>query len=149
MYHDAIGKRSEKVRNVVERGAVRKFAESIGDPHPIFMDEEFGKQSRYKENIAPPTFPRIFDYGVIQDLKLPSKGLIHGEQVYHYERPLLVGEELNCYQEVSKYYERKGNFGEMGFLVIKVYGETLAGELVFTADQVVIINEAVRKAMSV
>ncbi|WP_246945249.1 MaoC family dehydratase N-terminal domain-containing protein [Bacillus pinisoli] len=149
MYHDSIGKRSNRVRNTVERGAVRKFAESIGDLHPIFIDEETGKKSRYKNNIAPPTFPRVFDYGVIEDLKLPKKGLIHGEQIYHYNRPLLVGEELSCYQEVSNYYEKKGNFGEMGFLVIKVYGETVEGELVFTADQLVIINEAVRKAMSV
>jgi acyl dehydratase len=149
MYHDSIGKRSNKVKNIVERGAVKKFAESIGDSHPIFIDEEAGKQSRYKANIAPPTFPRVFDYGIIEDLKIPAKGLIHGEQIYHYKRPLLVGEELSCYQEVSNYFEKKGNFGEMGFLVLKVYGETLTGELVFTADQVVIINEAVRKAMSV
>lgn len=149
MYHEMIGKQSNKVKNTVERGAVKKFAESIGDPHPIFIDEETGKNSRYKNNIAPPTFPRVFDYGVIEELKLPPKGLIHGEQIFHYKRPLLVGEELLCYQEVSKYFEKKGNFGEMGFLVIKVYGESLDGELIFTADQLVIINEAVRKAMSV
>ena len=149
MFKEAIGKRSSGVKNVVERGAVKKFAESIGDLHPIFVDEEFAKKTRYKKNIAPPTFPRVFDYGVIDELDLPAKGLIHGEQKYHYKRPLLVGEEIICYQEVEEYYEKQGKLGNMGFLVLKQYGETLSEELIFTAEQVVIINETVRKVMSI
>jgi acyl dehydratase len=149
MFTESIGKRSNKVKNIVERGAVKNFAEAIGDPHPIFIDEGTGRKSRYKNNIAPSTFPRVFDYGVIDDLGVPKKGLIHGEQVYHYERPLIVGEEISCYQEVKDYYEKTGKFGDMGFLVMKLYGETPDGELVFTAEQVVIINEAVRKVMSI
>lgn len=148
MFKDVIGQRSAFVKNSVERGAVKKFAESIGDLHPIFIDEEVGAASRYGTNIAPPTFPRTFDYGVIEALVLPEKGLIHGEQRFTYERPLLVGEELRCYQEVTDYYERKGNFGQMGFLVIKRVGETPSGELIFTDEQVVIISEAVRKGLA-
>lgn len=149
MYTDFIGKRSNKVRNTVERGAVKKFADSIGDRHPLYLDEEAGKNSRYKNNIAPPTFPRVFEYGVIEGLKLPGKGLIHGEQTYHYERPLLVGEEINCYSEVSSYFEKTGSSGSMAFLSIKQYGEDLNGNLIFSSEQVIIINEAVRKGMKV
>ncbi|WP_257350417.1 MaoC family dehydratase N-terminal domain-containing protein [Pseudalkalibacillus decolorationis] len=149
MLTHCIGKRSSVVKNTVERGAVKKFAESIGDMHPIFVCEETGKQSRYKNNIAPPTFPRVFDYGTIEELNLPNKGLIHGEQTYHYERPLIVGEEIRCYSEVTNYYERKGKSGEMGFLLLKRYGEDLEGNLIFTEEQVVIITEAVRKGMFV
>ncbi|MBA4116191.1 MAG: MaoC family dehydratase N-terminal domain-containing protein, partial [Rubrobacter sp.] len=60
-----IGQRSEPVMNVVEKGAVRKFAEAIGDLNPLYMDEEVAKASRYGRLIAPPTFPRTFDYGEI------------------------------------------------------------------------------------
>ena len=56
---------------------------------------------------------------IIEGLNLPNKGLIHGEQTFHYERPLMVGEEIYCYTEVKNYFEKKGNFGEMGFLVIE------------------------------
>lgn len=148
MFKDCIGKQSKKVKNIVERGAVKKFAEAISDPHPIFTNEETGRQSRYKQNIAPPTFPMTFDYGTIENLVLPNKGLIHGEQNYHYVRPLLVGEEINCYQEVKEYFEKEGKLGNMGFLVLKRYGEIKAGEMIFTDEQIVIINEAVRKVMS-
>lgn len=149
MYSQFIGKRSNKIRNTVERGAVKKFADAIGDLNPIFFDEEVGKNSRYKANIAPPTFPRVFDYGVLEGLKLPSKGLIHGEQNYHYERPLLVGEEILCYSEVSSYFEKSGSSGKMAFLSIKQYGEDLNGHLIFSSEQVIIITEAVRKGMNV
>ena len=136
------------MKNVVERGAVKKFAEAIGDLHPIYFDEETGRNSRYQNNIAPPTFPRTFDYGVIEGLNLPNKGLIHGEQTFHYKRPLVVGEELLCYSEVKKYFEKKGNFGEMGFLVLESFGEDLAGNVIFSSTSTVVISEAVRKVLT-
>jgi len=148
LYNEQIGKKSNKVRNTVERGAVKKFAEAIGDLHPIYFDVETGRLSRYKTNIAPPTFPRVFDYGEIEGLQLPPKGLIHGEQTYHYERPLLVGEEIRCYSVVENYFEKKGNQGTMGILVVQSYGEDLAGKTIFTSKQTVIITEAVRRVLT-
>lgn len=148
MFKDQIGKQSNKVKNFVERGAVKKFAEAIGDLHPIYFDEEVGEKSRYKKNIAPPTFPRTFDFGVIEGLNLPNKGLIHGEQTFHYERPLLVGEETYCFSKVKSYFEKKGNFGEMGFLVLESYGEDLAGNAIFSSTSTVVISEAVRKVLA-
>jgi acyl dehydratase len=148
LFKNQVGKVSNKVKNVVERGAVKKFAEAIGDLHPIYFDEEFGKNSRYQNNIAPPTFPRTFDYGLIEGLNLPNKGLIHGEQTFHYERPLLVGEEILCYSVVKKYFEKKGNFGEMGFLIVESFGEDLAGNTIFSSTSTVVISEAVRKVLT-
>jgi acyl dehydratase len=148
LFNDQVGKRSNKVKNVVERGAVKKFAEAIGDLHPIYFDEEIGRNSRYQNNIAPPTFPRTFDYGIIKGLNLPNKGLIHGEQTFHYERPLVVGEEILCYSEVKKYFEKKGNFGEMGFLIVENSGEDLSGNTIFSSTSTVVISEAVRKVLT-
>lgn len=147
MFKGSIEKRSKPVKNIVEHGAVKKFAEAIGDIHPIFIDEEVGRLSRYGTNIAPPTFPRFFDYGMIEGLNLPAKGLIHGEQIYQYNRPLLVGEEVTCYTEVRDYYEKSGKQGEMGFLELKNYGTDVNGKIIFTAEQLIIINETVRKTV--
>lgn len=149
MMKESIGKRSDKVKNTIERGAVRKFAQAIGDPAAIFIDEQNGAASRYKQNIAPPTFPVTFDAGAIDGLDLPSKGLIHGEQIYHYTRPLVVGEDVYCWMEVKDYYEKNGKFGDMGFLVVVKNGESTGGELLFTEERIVIINEAARKGMMV
>jgi acyl dehydratase len=148
LYKDQIGKQSNKVKNTVERGAVKKFAEAIGDLHPIFFDEETGEKSRYKKNIAPPTFPWVFEYGEIEGFALPEKGLIHGEQTFHYERPLFVGETIYCYFTVKRYFEKKGHFGEMGFVVLERFGEDLAGNIIFSSSTTLIISEAVRKVMA-
>ncbi|WHY79693.1 MaoC family dehydratase N-terminal domain-containing protein [Neobacillus sp. WH10] len=148
MFKDQIGKQSNKVKNVVERGAVKKFAEAIDDLHPIYFDEVTGRLSRYKNNIAPPTFPRVFDYGAIEGLNLPDKGLIHGEQTFHYVRPLFVGEEVYCYSIVKKYFEKKGTFGQMGFLVLESFGEDSKGTTIFSSTSTIVISEAVRKVLT-
>lgn len=149
MLANAIGKRSAIVKNTVEKGAVKKFAEAIGDLSPIYIDEEVGKNSRFKRNIAPSTFPVTFEFAAVDELKLPSKGLIHGEQSFHYKRPLLVGEDVYCFTEVKDYYEKTGNFGKMGFLVLSRSGLDSHDELIFTEERVIIINEEVRKEMLV
>ncbi|WP_445321686.1 MaoC family dehydratase N-terminal domain-containing protein [Oceanobacillus sp. HCA-5259] len=144
-----VGKKSKRIKNYVERGWVKRFAESIGDLHPLYIDEETGKNSKYGNNIAPPTYPRTFDFGLIPGLNLPEKGLIHGEQTYHYNRPLLVGETVYCYTGVEDYFEKTGNNGLMGFLVTKRYGEDIKGNVIFIEGSTVIITEAVREAMKV
>lgn len=147
MFAHLIGKQSHRMKNKVERGMVKRFAEAIGDPHDIFINEEIGKQSRYKNNIAPPTFPQVFDYGQIEGLILPSKGLIHGEQRFHYKRPLLIEDEINCFMEVIDYTEKSGKSGLMSFVTIKKYGQDLQDETIFTIEQIIIIPEVVREGM--
>ncbi|AOV07343.1 MaoC family dehydratase N-terminal domain-containing protein [Sporosarcina ureilytica] len=149
MLKDVIGKRSETIKNTIERGAVKKFAEAIGDLSPIYYDEVAGKNSRFKRNIAPPTFPVTFEFGAVADLALPPKGLIHGEQAFHYKRPLFVGEDVYCFTEVKDYYEKTGGFGKMGFLVLTRHGLDSNDKLIFTEERVIIINEEVRKGMLV
>ncbi len=149
MFKHLIGKTSAIVKNTVERGAVKKFAEAINDSHPIYFDEETGMNSRFGRNIAPPTFPRVFDYGTIEGLNLPNKGLIHGEQIYRYVRPLYVGEDVYCYAKVGDYYERKGALGEMGFIVLENNGEDSEGNTLFYSTSIVILSEAYRKVQNV
>lgn len=144
---EMIGRKSEKVRNKIERGAVRKFMEALEDFSPLFTDEEAGKKSLYGKNIAPPTFPVTFDGGSIRGLNLPDKGLIHGEQNYKYSRPLFIDEDVYCWIEVKDYYEKSGNFGKMGFLILTLFGEDASQQLVFSEERIVIINEAARKEM--
>lgn len=148
MFESLIGTRSTPVKNVVERGSVKAFSKSIGDASPIYLNEAVGKRSRYGENIAPPTYPRVFDYGEINGFELPNVGLIHGKQSFHYERPLLVGETVMCSTVLEDFYERKGKSGLLGFLIFKRYGKEPDGQIIFTEEQTVIITEAVREGMS-
>jgi len=149
LYERFVGLRSEPVKNLVERGAVRRFAEAIADPSPLYVDEEAAARSRYGRILAPPTFPRTFDYGRIEGLELPPAGLIHGEFRIAYERPLLVDEELFCRVELKDSYDKRGRRGLLGFLVFERTGEDPQGERVFTANDVVVVTEAVRRGIEV
>lgn len=142
-FEEHVGARSERVTNAVERGAVRKFAEAIGDLNPLYLDREAAARSRWGRLIAPPTFPRVFDFGDIEEIELPEAGVIHGEQAYDYTRPLFVGEELDCYTVFEETYEKKGRAGRMRFLVLKRVAEDSGGEQVMTTRDVYILTEAV------
>ena len=147
LYEGLVGRSSEPVKNRVGRGAVRRFAEAIADPSPLYVDEQAARESRYGRLLAPPTFPRTFDYGKIEGLELPSAGLIHGEFRVSYERPLLVGDELLCRLKLKASYDKEGRRGLLGFLVFERTGESAEGGLIFTTEDVVVVTEAVRRGI--
>lgn len=147
-WRSLVGARSEPVANLIERGAVRKFAEAIGDPNPLYVDEGIAKKSRYGGLVAPPTFPRTLEYGQIEGMGWPDAGMIHGEhQVSYASRPLLVGEELYCYTKFENYYEKESRGGLLGFIVMERFGEGPGGERRFTMRDVAIVTPALRKAL--
>lgn len=147
LYEGFVGQSSGRVRNVVGRDAVRLFAEAIADPSPLYRDEEAAERSRYGRLLAPPTFPRTFDYGRVEGLELPSAGLIHGEFRISYERPLLVGDEVFCRMQLKDSYDKEGRGGLLGFLLFERTGEDPEGNLVFTTNDTVVVTEAVRRGV--
>lgn len=146
-YKQYIGCRSEVVVNVVEKGAVKKFAEAIGDPNPLYVDEEAAEASRYGRLLVPPTFPRTFEHGEVEGIGPPGQGFIHGEHRIRYERPLFVGEEVYCYAEVTDYYEKEGREGNLGFLISERIGESLEGERIFVMTDTAVLTPAMRESM--
>ncbi|WP_026974739.1 MaoC family dehydratase N-terminal domain-containing protein [Alicyclobacillus contaminans] len=132
-----VGRSSSPVRNEVERGAIRKFADAIGDPNPVYRDVE----AAGGRLIAPPTFSRTFDYGRIPDLPLPSAGLIHGEQMFEYFRPIYSGDVLYCTSTLREVRERNGRLGTMIFLVFDNTAVDETGELVVRETLTVICRE--------
>lgn len=144
VFEDFVGRSSEPVRNDVEKGAVRRFAEAIADPNTLYVDEEEAERGPHGRLIAPPTFPRTFDYGEIEGLALSEIGPIHGDHRITYERPLYVGETLACRIEVAGYSEKAARTGLLGFLLISSFGDTLEGERVFEMRDTAILTPAIR-----
>ena len=40
----------------IEEGAIKRYAEAIDDPNPLYGDEEYGRNSKYGSIIGPPSF---------------------------------------------------------------------------------------------
>jgi acyl dehydratase len=144
-WRSLIGKCSKPAVNFVEKGAVKKFAEAVSDPSPLYVDEEVADKSRHGELIAPPTFPRTFEYGEIQGMGWPESGMIHGEHRVHYERPLKIGEKIVCYMCLKDYYDKESRNGTLGFVVLERIGESVAGERIFTIEDIAIVMPSLRR----
>lgn len=126
-----IGQRSEPVTFEVERGAIRRFAEAIGDPCPAFQRGE----------IAPPTFPTTFRVPVPGLEAIDPARFLHGEEEYEYVRPIRAGERVTVVREVVDVYEKQGRLGRMTFVVSQVEGRDAdTGELVYRGRTITIVR---------
>ncbi len=129
-----IGKESEPEWFDVEKGAIRKFAEAIGDPHPAYLAGE----------AAPPTFPTTFRTGyppgATPGVDFDLSHVLHGEQEYDYERPLRAGDRIQVRQSVVDYKERTTSMGTMVFLTFESEGRDATGALVFRGRSLILIR---------
>jgi acyl dehydratase len=135
-----IGTKSEPGIVEVEKGAIRAFANAIGDDNPLYLDEAFARKQGFASIVAPPTFPTTFRLPRNPKIQIELARVLHGEQEYTYERPIVAGDVLRCQSTVIDVYERTGKLGSMTFMVSEVRGEDLAGNLVFTGKSTVIIH---------
>jgi acyl dehydratase len=69
---------------------LRWFALGIGDPNPLWIDPEYGRQSVLGANVAPPTFVHSVLLGVI--LPGPKLYAVHAGNRYRYHRRLRLGD---------------------------------------------------------
>lgn len=124
-----IGVQSAPETFEVERGAIRRFAEAIGDPDPAYRSGE----------VAPPTFPTTFRMSV-PGVAIDPAHVLHGGEEYVYERPLRAGDRITCRRRIADVYEREGRIGHMTFVVSETEGRDPDGHLVFRGRSTIIVR---------
>ena len=129
---DVIGVESEAITYDVERGAIRKFAEAIGDDNPLYVDEEAARKSRYGGLIAPPTFMRSMSAGRSRaTVQSPYPAALDGGSEWEYFEPVRPGDRISVTMKVSEMFEREGRLGNMLFIIretsyVNQFGKTVA-----------------------
>ncbi|MDP6550343.1 MAG: MaoC family dehydratase N-terminal domain-containing protein, partial [Dehalococcoidia bacterium] len=89
MRQQAIGAESPPIYLEVEKGAIIRFAEAIGDDNHLFSDEEAARQSQYGGLIAPPTFLRSAKAGRPElPFKVPFQRALDGGSDWEYFEPV-------------------------------------------------------------
>jgi acyl dehydratase len=124
----------------VEKGAIRRFAEAIGETAEIYFDEAFARSLGYLGIVAPPTFPTTF--------RPPSKpawirGLdegrfLAGEQGFRYRRPILAGDRLQCELRLTDVQDKRSSKGNMELIVQDLIVTSPSGDTVCINRRVVI-----------
>lgn len=114
-----IGASSELVPQVVEKGAIRRFAIASMETNPLYYDEEYAKTTPYGTIIAPPTFARALFYPKVlpvEDKILPQRGRVHGSQTFKHLKPIKAGDTVYCRTTLISAREKTGHSGYMLFV---------------------------------
>jgi len=112
-----LGREFDRRTLEVEKGAVRRFAEAIGDPNPLWSDEEAARGTRYGGIIAPPTFLRLATGFPRFPFPLPFEHLLDGGSDWAYFEPVRPGDALTAVSRLVDLREREGRVGRMLFVV--------------------------------
>ena len=128
----------------VERGAIRRFAEAIGDDNPLFRDPGFARRHGYANVVAPPTFPTSFrapgDPPWIAGLD--RRRIVAGEVAFEAHRPITAGMTLVCRLLLRAVEDKAGRGGTMQLLHQDLEARGLDGEVVALARRTTIYRPA-------
>lgn len=148
-----IGARLPEVHVVVERSAVTAFARAVTDDQPVFHDARAAADAGFDAVPAPPTYafamhhlgafaelqpPRATEAPdpvaeVIAELMASGGMLLHGEQAFHHERPIVVGDRLVGSGEVTDVRVRASGERTMTFVEVVTRWHDHDGALVCTS----------------
>ncbi|MCY9787488.1 MaoC family dehydratase N-terminal domain-containing protein [Nocardiopsis sp. EMB25] len=126
----------------VTRGKIREFAEAINDPNPVYVDRAAAEAAGYPDVIAPPTFPVILGmagsaYAVADpELGVDFSRVVHGDQSFHYSRPLRAGDVLTAVTRITDVKTLGGN----GMLTLETVATAADGEHVVTAGMMLVVR---------
>jgi len=113
----------------VERGAIRRFAEAIGDPNPLFNDE---KEARHVFGgmVAPPTFCRSMGSPIPNvKLDMPTARALDGGSDWEYFVPIRPGDRITVQSKLVDLREAAGRLGPMVFTVVETTYTNQFGEV--------------------
>lgn len=121
MQRRAIGIESPPVTMEVEKGAIIRFAQAIGDNNPVYTDEAAARKSRYGGLIAPPTFLRSIR-GIHLELPfgLPFNRVLDAGSEWEYFQPVRPGDRITAVGRISDIRERSGRLGLMIFITTAI-----------------------------
>jgi acyl dehydratase len=150
-----IGKSVGVVACEVEKGAIKKFADAVEDPNPLYWDERHAGKSRYGSIVAPPGFfgwpvnlPRGMTFQRPTDISEPpevAEGMrvalakagywrvVDGGIEYEFFQPVRAGDMLTAKSIIKEIREREGKTGKMAFVIIETAYHNKKDELVAKA----------------
>lgn len=136
-----VGRQSAPLVVDVERGHIRRFAEAVGDPNPIYVDEAAARAAGHPRIPAPPTFAialRANDPRA--GIDIDWRKLLHGEQEFVFHRALYAGDRLTIVGRIADATVKETKAGIMDVMVLENVATDADGARVFTARSTVLVR---------
>jgi acyl dehydratase len=128
-----IGLESNLVTYDIERHAIDRFACAIGDPNPLYSDQNAARDSSYGGLIAPPTFFRSLLAGKLpKSFPEPFAHVLDGGSKYRYYEPVRVGDQITVVRKLIEIFEKHGRMGTMLFKISETAYTNQHGQVVAT-----------------
>lgn len=140
----------------VEKGAICRFADAVGDDNPLFRDIEYAHNSRYGSIITPPGFfgwplkhpmgsPLVVEFPAELMEPLSKSGYtvssaLDGGMEYDFYLPVHAGDTLTESTMVKNVRERTGSTGKMCFIVLETIYINQNADLVARASATMILR---------
>lgn len=118
----------------VEKGHIKRFAEAVGDPNPLWQDEAYARKSRYGNIIAPPMF--LQDQAInefvdkLMEMECPLSRLLNGGMEVECYKPMMPGDIITTRAKLADLYEKQGKTGKLLFMIVDATFTNQRGELV-------------------
>ncbi len=92
---------SAAISTTVTDGDIQKFAEVTGDVNPIHLDEEFARESLFKERIAHGMLSAGYISAVLGS-KLPGPNTLYLGQTLDFKKPVKIGDTVTAEVTVTE-----------------------------------------------
>ena len=124
----------------IEKGMIRRFAQAIDDPNPLWQNEEYANQSRYGGIIARPTFIQSIggeQFGQMLD-SIPCKGILNGGVEFEFYQPIKLGDIVTSTAKMVNIREREGKMGKMAIITFDITYINQRQEVIAVSHQTLI-----------
>ena len=139
---NTVGRTTPPTLCEVEKGAIRRFAEALGDYNPSYFDAEYARASGFPGIVVPPSFPLAFTAGpdLRELLGVPGKHLLLAEWTVDYERPVIAGDRLLLTSRVVEVAERPSPAGRVEVAVIEDEARDESGKAVLKVRRTYVVR---------
>jgi len=116
-----VGREGKPVVIEVEKGMIRRFAEAVNDPNPLWQDEEYARKSRYGGIVGPPPIlcaAMMAGQSLFELIpELPGKRMLDRGGEWEFFLPIKPGDIITATTRLSRVVESEGRLGKMILVV--------------------------------
>ena len=98
------------------RSAIRHFCQGIGDPNPLYWDEEYARHTKYGSIIAPPAFLYSVYWCSGRTGGLPGVHGFHAGNDWEWFRPIYQGDRISVQEQFTGLEEKSSRFAGRTFI---------------------------------
>jgi len=137
-----IGRETVLYYQVTDRD-IRRFAQAIDDPNPLYHNLEYARKTCYGDIIAPPLLCQMFAYTDAPenelkedgspkeiDVPLPTTRVLGGGSSFEIGEPIRVGDRIKVVKKIADIYQKQGRSGMLFFVQMDNYWTNQNNEMV-------------------